>query len=187
MDIYLIRHTKTLAQTGLCYGQTDLDVDDIFFEQAAIIKEKLPKFNDEIVIFSSPLQRCQKLAAMFSAHFLIDEKLQELHFGDWENQLFDELPREEIEQWTANFVEIAPPNGECFLDLMQRVDAFWQQLILQKANTVFIFTHAGTIRALLALILKLPPKNTFQFSVDCGSVHKLRYLDGYTYISYLNK
>lgn len=186
MEIYLIRHTKTLAQTGLCYGQSDLDVSCDFLAQAQQIKEKLPKLENDSVIFSSPLQRCQKLAAVFSPHFLIDDKLKELNFGDWENRLFDDLPHEEVERWAENFVEIAPPNGESFLNLMQRVEAFWQQLISQNAQTVFIFTHAGTIRALLAVILQLPPKNAFQFAVDCGSVHKLRYLDGYTYVSYLN-
>jgi alpha-ribazole phosphatase len=39
---------------------------------------------------------------------------------------------------------------------------------------------------LLACLLKLPPVNAFQFRVDLGSVHKLQYLDNYTYINYIN-
>lgn len=187
MEIYLIRHTKTIAQAGLCYGQTDLDVMDDFLVEAKAIKEKLSEFTTDVKIYSSPLQRCKKLAEYFSPHFLIDERLQELHFGDWENCLFDDLPYKDLEYWTANFVEIAPPNGERFLDLIARVELFWKMLITQNAQTVFIFTHAGTIRALLAIILKLPPKNTFQFAIDYSSVHKLRYCDNYTHILYLNQ
>jgi alpha-ribazole phosphatase len=186
MEIYLIRHTKTVAHTGLCYGQTDLDVDEDFLFQAAKIKEKLPEFENNFVIYSSPLQRCEKLAKCFTTEISIDELLQELSFGDWENCLFDDLPREEVERWTESFVEIAPPNGESFLQLVQRVEAFWQMLLSQNAQTIFIVTHAGVIRALLAVILQLPLKNAFQFQVDYGSVHKLRYVDGYTYVAYLN-
>lgn len=187
MEIYLIRHTKTVAQTGLCYGRTDLDVSDDFLAEAKKIKTKLPEFENNCVIYSSPLQRCQKLAVYFCNANLIDERLQELDFGDWENCLFDDLPSEEVANWTENFVVCAPPNGESFSNLVQRVDAFWQMLQTQNTQTVFIVTHAGVIRALLAIILQLPLKNAFQFQVDYGSVHKLRYVDGYTYVVYLNQ
>jgi alpha-ribazole phosphatase len=187
MEIYLIRHTKTVAQKGLCYGRTDLDVGDDFLLQANAIKTKLPEFKNDCVIYSSPLQRCQKLAAYFCNANLIDERLQELDFGDWENCLFDDLPPEEVTNWTENFVACSTPNGESFSNLVQRVDAFWQMLQTQNTQTVFIVTHAGVIRALLAIILQLPLKNAFQFQVDYGSVHKLRYVDGYTYVVHLNQ
>ncbi len=187
MEIYLIRHTKTVAQTGLCYGRTDLEVGDNFLAEAKKIKTKLPEFENSCVIYSSPLQRCQKLAAYFCNANLIDERLQELDFGDWENCLFDDLPSEDVANWTENFVACAPPNGESFSNLIQRVDAFWQMLLSQNTQTVFIVTHAGVIRALLAIILQLPLKNAFQFQVDYGSVHQLRYVDGYTYVVGVNQ
>lgn len=187
MEIYLIRHTKTVAPTGLCYGRTDLAVRDDFLADAKAIKTKLPEFENDCVIYSSPLQRCQKLAAYFFNVNLIDERLQELDFGDWENRLFDHLPSEDVANWTENFVACAPPNGESFLELVSRVQDFWQMLQTQKAQTVFIVTHAGVIRAFLAIILQLPLKNAFQFQVDYGSVHKLRYVDGYTYVVCVNQ
>ena len=186
MEIYLIRHTKTVAQTGLCYGRTDLDIGNDFLVQANAIKTKLPEFESDCVIYSSPLKRCQKLAAYFCVTNLIDERLQELDFGDWENCLFDNLPSEEMVNWTENFVACAPPSGESFLELVSRVQEFWQMLQTQNAQTVFIVTHAGVIRAFLAIILQLPLKNAFQFQVDYGSIHKLRYVDDYTYVEYLN-
>jgi alpha-ribazole phosphatase len=51
---------------------------------------------------------------------------------------------------------------------------------------VFVVTHAGTIRALLAQVLALPLANAFQFRIALGSVHKLHYTPEYTYIDYLN-
>ncbi len=186
MEIYLIRHTKTIAQTGLCYGRTDLDIGDDFLAGAKKIKTKLPEFENSCMIYSSPLKRCRKLATCFSSQVLIDNRLQELDFGDWENRLFDDLPTEEVAYWTENFVACAPPNGESFSQLVERVAAFWQMLQTQTTQTIFIVTHAGVIRAWLAIILQLPLKNAFQFQVDYGSVHKLRYIDGYTYVEYLN-
>ena len=60
MEIYLIRHTTPAVGKGICYGQTDLDITDSFKEEVAAIIPHLP---DNIqTVFSSPLQRCKKLA-----------------------------------------------------------------------------------------------------------------------------
>ncbi|MSR17002.1 MAG: alpha-ribazole phosphatase [Methylococcaceae bacterium] len=187
MDIYLIRHTKTIAQTGLCYGQTDLDVGEDFLFQAALIKQKLPEFENAFLIYSSPLQRCEKLAKYFSTEVLIDKRLRELNFGDWENVFFNDVPAKLLKNWTDDFVTVSPPNGESFEALFHRVDCFWQDLLAKNdGNPIVIFTHAGVIRAMLANVLNLPLERAFQFSVDYGSVHKLEYRMGYTYIHNLN-
>ena len=61
MEIYLIRHTTPLVAKGVCYGQSDLDVTETFIPEADIIKAHLPSNIQQV--YSSPLQRCTKLAA----------------------------------------------------------------------------------------------------------------------------
>ncbi|NOT84861.1 MAG: alpha-ribazole phosphatase, partial [Methylococcaceae bacterium] len=138
------------------------------------------------MVFSSPLSRCVQLARTFSANVITDARLLEINFGDWENQRFDALDEHDLRHWTEHFVQIPPPNGESFSDLVTRAGNFWQDLIVNNAAQVLIITHAGVIRALLAHILGLPLANAFQFKVDVGSVHKLQTLNNYTYIHYLN-
>lgn len=186
MEIYLIRHTQTDTPKGLCYGQSDVKLATTFFDDArdTLKKINLPQEND--LLFSSPLSRCTRLAALISDDVILDNRLLEVNFGDWENMPFADIESEKLHHWTQNFVTLAPPNGENFTELCQRVERFWHDVIQLENKRVFIVTHAGVIRALLAVILKLPPANAFQFRVDCGSVHKLRYENNYTYIEFLN-
>ena len=40
MEIYLIRHTKPKVGKGICYGQTDLEIDETSFEQELNLDRK---------------------------------------------------------------------------------------------------------------------------------------------------
>lgn len=188
MDIYLIRHTQTANVEGLCYGQSDLGLAISFPEEVEVLHDKLPSFDQDCRVFSSPLTRCAQLAQTFSESVIIDPRLQELNFGDWEGQRFDDIDQIALQHWTDNFATATPPNGESFADLYQRAGEFWQELLATPtpSDQVIIVTHAGIIRALLALVLNLPPANAFQFRIDAGSVHKLQRIDDYIYLEYVN-
>jgi alpha-ribazole phosphatase len=189
MDIYLIRHTKTDTLKGLCYGQSDVALAESFAEEVQQLQQKLPGLKSNSLVFSSPLTRCVHLAERLSDSVTTDARLLELDFGDWENRRFDDIDVDILQQWTDNFVDATPPNGESFIDLYQRAGSFWQDVVHgmhPASEQIFIITHAGVIRALLAYILKLPLANAFSLRVDVGSVHKLQHLDHYTYINYIN-
>lgn len=186
MDIYLIRHTKTCAQPGLCYGQSDIDLAESFSGDCQALKRKLPPLTSASRVYSSPLSRCQALAQQLCGEISTDERLTEINFGDWEGLRFDDIAQDRLRQWTDNFVEQAPPNGESFADLCRRAGEFWQDMLSTSYDQILVVTHAGTIRALLAQVLDLPPANAFRIKVGIGSVHKLQHESGYTYIDYLN-
>ena len=186
MDIYLIRHTQTATDPGLCYGQTDIALAASFDDEMGKLHDKLPEFDDDCKVFSSPLTRCLQLAETFSDTVITDTRLQELNFGDWEGQRFDDIDAAALQHWTDNFVTAAPPNGENFEDLYQRAGDFWQELLANPAAQVLVITHAGVIRALLARALNLPLANSFQLRIDSSSAHKLRQVDDYLYVEYIN-
>jgi alpha-ribazole phosphatase len=188
VDIYLIRHTKTDTENGLCYGHSDVALAESFIGETQRIREKLPELLSDCLIISSPLKRCVALAQSFCWPFETDGRLQEVNFGDWENQRFDDIDADMLKNWTENFVTMSPPNGENFNDLCRRAGNFWDELLAKKpARQVLLITHAGVIRALLAHVLQLPPANAFKFRVDVGSVHKLQHDNDYTYIHYINQ
>ena len=65
MNIFFLRHTSLDVEPDVFYGQTDLDVSASFEEEVKLVKTKIAiEINqlDKIKIFSSPLQRCTKLA-----------------------------------------------------------------------------------------------------------------------------
>ena len=44
-----------------------------------------------VPLFSSPLLRCAEMAAMLDAAYVRDNRLQELNFGAWEMQSWDDI------------------------------------------------------------------------------------------------
>jgi alpha-ribazole phosphatase len=134
-DIYLIRHTTPAVAKGICYGQTDLDVTATFLEEVAVIRQHLPAGMQ--AVHSSPLQRCSLLARqLFPEHAITwQDELMEVHCGEWEMKSWDDLPKEEIDPWMADFVNIRIPGGESYLDLQQRVNRCWERIREEGAVT----------------------------------------------------
>ena len=172
MEIHLIRHTAVQAP-GICYGHYDVPLANTFAAEVAQLRTKLPPLPYRV--FSSPAQRCVALAETVAAEITLDERLREMHFGAWENRLWNDLPPAETAPWMADYVTLAPPNGETFGAVQQRAAAFLTEL---TATTVeeptLVFTHGGTIRALVCHCLEIPLRNAFQLQIEYASVTKLR-------------
>ncbi|HEX5538399.1 MAG TPA: histidine phosphatase family protein, partial [Methylophilaceae bacterium] len=97
MELYLIRHTTPEIAKGVCYGQSDIDLAASFDDELALLRAKLPLA--PAVIYSSPSQRCLKLATAIAGDWPIqqDPRLMELHFGEWELRQWDDIPREQLD------------------------------------------------------------------------------------------
>lgn len=174
MKLTLIRHTRLQIAPGICYGQSDIDVADTFMAELEKIKLKLTS-NEFSAVYSSPLQRCEKLAhALNIGTPILDCRLKELHFGDWELHAWDTIPRTLFDVWAQNYAHTSPPNGETFSQLQMRGVAFLNDIALQhSAEHIAIVTHGGMIRALLAHVLNMPLKGLFRFNIDYGSMTQL--------------
>lgn len=168
MEIYIIRHSPVNVPSGVCYGQSDVDVQETFFDEAMKLKTKLPDQFDAVI--TSPLVRCQKMAKMFTATPLLDDRLKEMHFGDWEMKPWSTIPRTESQAWMDQFDQIATPNGESFQDLYARVSAFYTELKQKDYQNVLIVTHAGPIRCFWTYLLGFPLLNAFKIPVGFGEV-----------------
>ena len=90
--LYLIRHPRPLIAPGVCYGRLDVAAEDPL-PIAAALRALLPA---GAPVWSSPLQRCRLLAGHLRPQPRLDERLQEIDFGDWEGQAWDDIPRQEI-------------------------------------------------------------------------------------------
>jgi len=179
-NIYLIRHTTPAVGKGVCYGQTDLDVTETFMDEAAIIRQHLPSpFSS---VHSSPLQRCSRLAEqLFPENALrLHPELMEIHCGEWEMRSWDDLPKEEVEPWMKDFVNISIPGGESYLDLHRRVTGCFtrihsglpaQSLAGSPEGPIAIVAHGGVIRSILSHITGTALIDSFKvFSLHYGCV-----------------
>jgi len=148
MYLYLIRHTAPLIPAGICYGQTDvpMSTDDI-----VVCAETLRRrWSGSLPVFTSPLSRCLNLANHLHPNPVIDERLLELHFGEWEMQAWDLIPRDQIDAWAADVVGYSPGKRETLLQMVERVMAFIADLQKQSMEQAVIVSHAGVIRILAA-------------------------------------
>ena len=174
MDIYLIRHTAPLVDKGICYGQTDLDVTDSFEAELEQIKPHIP--GDIKKVYSSPLQRCLKLATALFPNQPISthNDLMELNCGNWEMQVWNEIPKPEIQPWLDDFIRVIVPGGESYLQLHDRVIRQFQN-ICENKETAVIVAHGGVLRSILSFITQTPLKESFDtFTFHYGCVVKLR-------------
>lgn len=168
MEIYVIRHTRVATEKGICYGQTDVPVGDTFEEELKLYQERLPAQFD--CIYSSDLKRCRQLAEHFGDDVVVDTRLRELNFGDWEMKKWVEIDRESLDEWSVAFDLLAPPKGEKFAELVHRVNEMYQEWKRMDYDRILLVTHAGVIRALWAILLEIPLKNSFKIPVDFGEV-----------------
>lgn len=167
--ILLIRHTTPDVPKGVCYGQADVGLADSYVNELATLRAKLPA--NLAVCFSSPLQRCKRLVNdLFRDDTIVDNRLQELNFGEWELNKWDELGQAGSD-WGNNFVTYRPPGGETVLELQHRVLQFWQELITKNGSDhCAIVTHAGVIRVIVAHQKGLPIEKAYDIPVAYGQV-----------------
>lgn len=145
-----IRHPRTSAPPGLCYGRLQVEVAPDAPDQIARAMDTVPPF---AAVVSSPAERCRMLAqglsARDSAPLIFDDRLRELDFGSWEGLMWQDIPRAESDPWAADPWTIAPPGGETFATLHARVAAATAEV---KPETLVV-CHAGVIRAAQMILL----------------------------------
>ena len=191
MEVYLIRHTAVQA-VGLCYGHHDVLLADTFTTEAMHVQARLAALASPppngYRAFSSPASRCLALAETLATTITLEERLREMHFGTWENRLWNDLPPAETTPWMADYVTLAPPQGETFGAVQQRAAAFLTELVAADLGSepVLVVTHGGTIRALVCHCLQIPLQNAFQLSIDYGSITRLKWQHERWYLLSLN-
>jgi alpha-ribazole phosphatase len=173
MEIYLIRHTTPAVAKGICYGQTDLDITETFEQEVESIIRHLPK--NIATVYSSPLQRCHKLAkALFPQHAIqLDKGLMELNCGQWEMQEWNAISKTEMQPWLDDFVNVIVPGGESYTQMHDRVVDRFKHVAAQPAPAVIV-AHGGVLRSILAHVTNTGLKESFDlFTCHYGCVVKL--------------
>lgn len=186
ITLRLIRHPKPDITPGLCYGRLDVPP-----EQADLLRlvAELKQTTPPDLVYSSPLQRCQRTAQALHSHGWpqpsFDERIAEMNFGDWEGQLWDQIDRAALERWRENIADHVPPGGESVRALADRALAFAQTVkqrhgpLAASASSaggrfeIAVFTHAGIIQTLPRIWRGAPLSGFAGTKVDYGSTTEL--------------
>lgn len=155
--LWLVRHAQPLIAPGVCYGQLDVPADPGLTLQAAMrLAADMPQ---SALLRYSPLQRCEQLALSLQAseaNLIQDERLQEMHFGQWEGRPWHAIGKPAIDAWSQDLYAHAPAGGESLGAMLQRVRSAlqqsWQYDSRLGSRDVVWVTHAGVIRCVQWLL-----------------------------------
>lgn len=147
IELLTIRHGPVDVE-DLCYGQTDVPTLLTPTEVVARIEGRA-RAHAPVRLWSSDALRCSEPAALLAARLgvahTVDTRLRELSYGDWEGMLWADLSPVEVQAWKANLLTAAPPGGETFARLADRVGEWWETL---PAGRHLLLAHAGVVHAL---------------------------------------
>jgi alpha-ribazole phosphatase len=146
-----LRHPTPDIAKGICYGRMDMDIAPIGHQQ---IDQALVDTPPLARIIASPALRCQKLATSLAARddlkLVFDERLWEMHMGDWEGMAWKDIDREASTRWLEDTHSNSTPNGECFRDVELRVARCIADIMSDPSpdhHRTAIICHASPIRA----------------------------------------
>lgn len=175
MKLVLIRHTSVDVSPGVCYGKSDVPLSSSFEEEAKNVCLKLQKYSFDRV-YTSPLSRCVSLAEYCGfPHAVRDDRLIEMNFGEWEMQNFDDISDPRLQEWYADYMNVAPTGGESAMNQRERFESFIQSLKEgnKSLHTVAAFTHGGILIHSLVLFRGKSYADAFATALPYGSIIEL--------------
>jgi len=175
-ELYLVRHGETeLNVKGVYYGWTDCGLSEKGMMQAEDLSDILQDIEFDVVI-SSSLSRAVLTASVISGFasedIILDGRLRELHFGEWEGLHHVEVLEKYKEAWEAwgnDWKNTAPTGGESFIEFYSRVKSCIEDILLEyKGKKVLIVSHQGSMRIIPMVLMKLPEEAYWSFTAEQG-------------------
>ena len=185
--LHLIRHPPVSLPAGICYGASD--VLAVTWPQAhiAALRACLPF---TALIVSSPLSRCRDLASALATHsqtLRLDPRLQEIDFGIWELQRFDDIDRALIDAWAASPWDFVPPFGESAEAMSRRVLSALHEYLAGAPDDLVMVAHGGPLRVIIGHLLDLPRAQWLALPCDAGSLTRLHLKSGHAEMEIQNR
>lgn len=175
ITITFVRHTSLKIDGRTCYGQSDIEVNDTFQQEAEEVAKNLNGLTFEKV-FTSPLSRARKLASFCGYPDAIeDPRVMEMNFGDWELTPWNDIMGTYADNWFSDWIHTNTPNGESLLDLYKRVIDFIEEKKSEGLKNILVFCHGGVINMARTYAGECELKDAFIKVLPYGSIVPLKY------------
>src|SRR4051812_47357921 len=177
--IVFARHGETAANRDrLALGRADPSLTPRGVEQAAALAGRLAPLA-VATVFTSPLQRAREtaapIAAAAGADLVVDDRLIELDYGEWDQTSFSDLPPEALARW-RNDPTFAPPGGESLRAVGLRVAGFCTELL--DGPTAVAVSHVSPIKAAVSWALGASEELGWRMFLDLASITRIAGRDG---------
>ena len=161
---YFLRHSATdWNMEGRICGSTDVPLSDLGRRQAQLLGRRFETLPVE-ALYSSPLRRALDTAIVIGESVglspLVDSRLAELNYGEWEGATFAEIVRATpglYHAWEENPADLAPPRGETGVHLVERAAPFLAEVAQRHpCGNVVVVCHKTVCRLLACQIMGVP-------------------------------
>ena len=185
--LFFVRHGETLANREYRYiGTRDDPLSAHGQTQAIQLAEALSGL-PVVAVYSSPLQRTYDTALPIAARHSLEvqrvDDLRECDFGRWEGlsrtEVLERSPEDSqrLREWEQN-TSVAPPGGESFEALQQRVCAAVERLAQAHPDqAIVLVSHVGPIKVLLSAALGAPLSSAFRIFLDPATISVVDWRD----------
>ncbi|MEP9365666.1 bifunctional RNase H/acid phosphatase [Nocardioides sp. CN2-186] len=128
-------------------------------------------------VVASPVRRTLESAEILAealGHAVeVEPGFAEMEFGNWDGMTFGEVGEkhpDELKKWLGS-TEVAPPGGESFRVVQERVLAGLDRLLESHAGkTVVVVSHVTPIKVLVAAAVDAPLEAVFRMELSPASV-----------------
>ena len=169
--LFVVRHGETAANVaGQLLGRADPPLTEVGAAQARALAAALPLPH---LVISSPLRRARDTAAAFGVDVVVDERWNELDYGQFDGLHPSVVPAATWQQWRAE-TAFAPPGGESLDQLGERVRSACTSLIAEASSAVVVVvTHVSPIKAAIAWTLGVSDAVAWRLWVEDASVSRI--------------
>ena len=185
--LFLVRHGETMANREYRYIGTRDDPLNALGETQAIQLAEALSVLPVAAVYSSPLQRTFDTALPIATRHSLEvqrvDDLRECDFGTWEGlsraEVLERSPEDSqrLREWERN-TSIAPPEGESFEALQQRVVAAVEHLAQAHPDqAIVLVSHVGPIKVLLSAALGAPLSAAFRIFLDPATISVVDWQD----------
>ena len=196
MRLILVRHGESeWNRIGRYQGQEDAPLSELGLRQADALGNRLQHERID-AIYASPLQRAKRTGeaiARFhpSVPFIEDKALYEIHHGEWQGLLADEVREryaELLEEWRTYPTRCQMPGGESFSNILKRTLTLRERVSkLHHDGTVIFSTHDVVIKILIADALGMHMDRINRIWVTNASISVIEYTDAIPFLVSLSE
>ena len=160
--IYLIRHPESDGnREGRLQGHLDSPLSELGMLQGQRLRERFAPVEFS-ALYASSLARCRLVADLLAQDKGIAprylEGLKERSYGAWAQLTLAEanrrFPAERERVRTDPYA--APPGGESAVEVWDRVQDSWGEILRAGHDRLVVVSHAGTLVTLLGSLIGLP-------------------------------
>ncbi len=177
--LFLVRHGEAeWNQANRYQGRSDLPITARGEAQARALANWFAE-SDVATIFTSPLVRARSTARMVAERLglvaIVDDRLAELAYGQWEGLTQAEVKRrwpELLRLWKKAPDRVDFPGGECLRDVRRRIRNFLEDAVTHP-GPVLAVTHQAIIRIAILEAQREPLSAYRQVRAETGSIAKL--------------